>query len=502
MVRRAVQQALGSRGSTLGGSTAVNRAISPSRRVSPSPQKSPSARQIAISSGPVTLAAAASVSAMVVQFQTTGGVDQTTADQGQAIAIALLGAAFLVVTGWGLVIRERGLLALSLVGAPAVAAVLLSGNHSHTKVPVMLIAAVPAVLGIATLTRIDRSKTQRSTYAVAWMTMFASIVLTTQVDTAEMATATGLILILMLAILTLSMATQRQIRSTDLGLVAAAAAFTLPLIMASLANTAVGPSMTLNIGGSLVATALVLAAFERAREQSTAQLLKVEAIGLTVRSEVARREARERAERERTHEARSSLVALQAAVSTLEGRRELLSKDKLDSLVSALGIELERLRTLVDPKDSRSGATRFNLRQALEPSVTLQRAAGRDVHLRIPNDIVVVGRPEETIEVVQNLLDNALKYAAGSPVVISYRLIDDTVHLLIEDRGPGLDSRSEDIFTEGFQGDSSTQGNGLGLAVSRRLMQEQGGDLWFERRPSAGARFVVKMRCTADRYQS
>lgn len=449
---------------------------------------------MALYSGPVLLAATAAVVLIAILLLSKTDVDQRTSAQGQAVALALLGASFLVVTGWAVVVREKSLLALSLVGAPATMAVLVTGTDSQAEYPILLIAAVPAVLGLATLTRIDRSRLQRATFVITWISMLGSIYLTSISESTKAPVFTGVTLIVMLAILALTMETQKQMRGTDIALVAATGAFVFPLIAVSFTNNEVGPSLSLNFGGTLLAVSLVLAAFERAREQSSVQLRRVESFGVKARSEVVHRELREKAERERAHEARSSLLALQAAVSTLQGCRDSLSEEKLNSLVTALGTELGRLRELVDPLETHSRAEHFDLRELLEPSVTLQREAGLDVHFRIPDGLLISGRADDVVEVFLNLLDNASKYAAGSPVVVTHRSFDDELHLMVEDRGPGLASNLEEIFKDGFQVGSERVGGGVGLGLSRRLMREQGGDLYAEYRPSAGACFVVKLR--------
>jgi signal transduction histidine kinase len=103
-----------------------------------------------------------------------------------------------------------------------------------------------------------------------------------------------------------------------------------------------------------------------------------------------------------------------------------------------------------------------------------------------------VGRANELVEVVQTLLDNARDHAPRSSVVVRAQREGDRILVRVEDRGPGVAPSSRDrIFQRGVT--SSRTGSGLGLYVARRLVREQGGDLWLEDRLGGGSSFVVSL---------
>ena len=96
-----------------------------------------------------------------------------------------------------------------------------------------------------------------------------------------------------------------------------------------------------------------------------------------------------------------------------------------------------------------------------------------------------------------NLIDNAIKYAAGGGK-LSVRLArsETSWKLAIEDAGPGVPAgHREKLFQQFHRADDSltakVAGFGLGLSISRRLLRDQGGDLIYEPAESGGARFVV-----------
>jgi len=98
-------------------------------------------------------------------------------------------------------------------------------------------------------------------------------------------------------------------------------------------------------------------------------------------------------------------------------------------------------------------------------------------------------------QVVINLLDNALKYGAGGPVFIAASLTsNDSMSLTVTDTGRGIsESDQKRIFKEFVQLDSERPGFGLGLSITKRLVDMLGGsiELWSE--PDCGSEFRVTL---------
>ncbi|HEX5059209.1 MAG TPA: ATP-binding protein [Kofleriaceae bacterium] len=111
--------------------------------------------------------------------------------------------------------------------------------------------------------------------------------------------------------------------------------------------------------------------------------------------------------------------------------------------------------------------------------------------------IAVLGTREGLEHVVQNLIDNAIKYGNGAPVSVRATKREGKVRLAIADAGPGIPAGHEDRIFERFYrvdpGRSRDQGGtGLGLAIVKSHVEAMGGRVWFEH-AEPGARFVIEL---------
>lgn len=209
----------------------------------------------------------------------------------------------------------------------------------------------------------------------------------------------------------------------------------------------------------------------------------------------AQREAEREALEERRHDVRSALFAIGGVAELLGRSHDDLDTGTVEALTHALGAEVTRLQELVAEQE-REELQPFSVRDVVAPVVLLEQTSGRDVTLDVGEDLVAVGRPTETVQVLRNLLDNAARYAPDAPVVVQGETRDDWVVLVVADRGPGVPAEERrTIFERSRRGSTSegTQGSGLGLYVAARLIREQGGDIWVTENQGGGAAFVVSL---------
>jgi signal transduction histidine kinase len=145
----------------------------------------------------------------------------------------------------------------------------------------------------------------------------------------------------------------------------------------------------------------------------------------------------------------------------------------------------------------------FSLQEALERGVVMvrERAAddGVDLAVALNPDVDVVEGDERRIrQVIFNLLSNAVKFTpAGGAVDVTTDRVDGEVRVSVADTGPGLaPDEHERIFAEFQQTDAGIEqgeGTGLGLALSKRLVELHGGRIWVDSELGKGSTFVFTL---------
>jgi signal transduction histidine kinase len=102
--------------------------------------------------------------------------------------------------------------------------------------------------------------------------------------------------------------------------------------------------------------------------------------------------------------------------------------------------------------------------------------------------------PVRIEQILINLLSNAMKYAAGHPVTVALRAEGERVYLTVKDEGPGIAAHDLERIFEKYERASSAYhygGLGLGLFVSRQLIEAIGGEIHAESSPGKGVLFTV-----------
>jgi signal transduction histidine kinase len=205
--------------------------------------------------------------------------------------------------------------------------------------------------------------------------------------------------------------------------------------------------------------------------------------------DLATREQQAASDRERLHDARSTLAGIRAARSALAGGG--VSTLERSGLEQALESEIDRLLRLLSRR-SASGPTRLD--DVLPPLVLTWRRRGVDLRYR-PLAAEVTADPDTVVEIVGNLVDNAIEHAPGATVRLVTDRVGSHVLLSVVDDGPGVPAELRStVLTAGVRRAGSS-GEGLGLASAARLAASAGGDLRLldvER----GAWFLLRLPAT------
>jgi light-regulated signal transduction histidine kinase (bacteriophytochrome) len=110
---------------------------------------------------------------------------------------------------------------------------------------------------------------------------------------------------------------------------------------------------------------------------------------------------------------------------------------------------------------------------------------------------VVLADRGEMVQVLQNLLGNAIKYGGDAP-----RIHAEAVHrsgaweISVCDDGPGIDRRHHDrifVFLQRLHRHDEVEGSGMGLAICKKIVEGHGGRIWVESEPGDGARFTFAL---------
>ena len=176
----------------------------------------------------------------------------------------------------------------------------------------------------------------------------------------------------------------------------------------------------------------------------------------------------------------------------LAASRHLLSL--IDDVLDLAKVEAGQIELQVMP---------FFLPATLERGIVIvrERAAKGDVRISLASDpevATVVGDERRIRQVVLNLLSNAVKFTpAGGAVDVTAARVNGEVRVSISDDGPGIAPADQARIFEEFQqaaaGKQQGEGTGLGLALSRRLVELHDGRIWVESELGKGSTFVFTL---------
>jgi two-component system sensor histidine kinase ChvG len=220
------------------------------------------------------------------------------------------------------------------------------------------------------------------------------------------------------------------------------------------------------------------------------------------------------------HELKNPLTSLRSAVETLPLARNEESRQRLLAVIQHDVKRLDRLisdisdASRLDAELQRQEAQSVDLTQLLNTVVGVaNEVKTNDVGIKLTFDgeakqFFVPGHDSRLGQVVDNLIANARSFSpAGGRVRVNCRRLREAVEILVDDDGKGIRPDALDRIFERFYTDRPDHGfgqnSGLGLSISKQIVDAHGGRIWAENRtiPSAsggepqvvGARFVVRL---------
>ena len=213
-----------------------------------------------------------------------------------------------------------------------------------------------------------------------------------------------------------------------------------------------------------------------------------------------------------SHELRTPIATITGAASSLSNESTYVDPAKRALLLQDIVDSAERLNRLVENllDMSRLASGRLTLKlEWCDVADVIGVAVKHMGKLLAGRPIIIQHDPQTPLvqmdfilidQVLSNLLDNACAYTpANTPIEISSRAIPGKLVISVADHGPGIpEADLEHIFEKFYRlPGSASGGTGLGLSVSRGIVDAHGGQLTAENVPGAGARFSIFLPTSA-----
>jgi len=206
-----------------------------------------------------------------------------------------------------------------------------------------------------------------------------------------------------------------------------------------------------------------------------------------------------------SHDLRTPLTAILSAAATLDPEhpdaehvaevREVvtLAAERLASLIEKL-LDLSRLQA--GEVEGRPAA--YSLDEVISEAIEHVEGDRSLLAVSLDDDLpLLVGDAGQLERAFANLIENALRYGAGKPVLIRARVLSGRVRVRIIDQGPGIRPQDlERIFLPFYRSPgqpASHQGSGLGLAIAKGFVEAGGGRISVDSLPGQGTSFVVEL---------
>lgn len=223
------------------------------------------------------------------------------------------------------------------------------------------------------------------------------------------------------------------------------------------------------------------------------------------------------------HELKNPLTSLRSAVETLPLAKSEVSRTRLLDIIQHDVRRLDRLITDIsdasrlDAELAREDTEPVDLERLLENVAALSRETGRHQDISVELDVdrgedeqplVVLGHDSRLGQVINNLIDNAKSFSPpGGKVTVRARPTEDgMIEIVVDDNGPGIraekiESVFERFYTDRPEGEGFGNNSGLGLSISRQIVEAHRGTIVAMNRQDdpadpervTGARFLVSL---------
>lgn len=208
-----------------------------------------------------------------------------------------------------------------------------------------------------------------------------------------------------------------------------------------------------------------------------------------------------------SHELRTPLTSIIGSLDTIARPELAPSNNSALSLLDSARNQAGRLRQLIenllmtsriDNQALPQHPTEIDLEPFIRSVLNEIPAATRLVSVQVSDPVTIRVDPDHLGRVLINLVQNALKYAQGTPTEITSSIAGERLEIHVIDHGPGISPDLRDKVFEPFTqlepaATRSRSGTGLGLAIVKGLAESMGGSVRLEDTVDGGATFIVDL---------
>ena len=207
-----------------------------------------------------------------------------------------------------------------------------------------------------------------------------------------------------------------------------------------------------------------------------------------------------------SHEIRTPLNAIVGFSNLLVDGDMAFKKEEIKEFLSLIHLNCEQLLALIsdilDLSKIESNTMVFNITE--QPLTPLLQNILRAQQINVPQEVellldlpatdtIITTDPLRLKQVINNLINNAIKFTSKGTVTLGYKQNNDQVSIFVKDTGTGIDEdKMNRIFERFYKGDNFVQGTGLGLAISHTIIEHLKGTITVTSKVGEGSCFTIK----------
>ena len=207
-----------------------------------------------------------------------------------------------------------------------------------------------------------------------------------------------------------------------------------------------------------------------------------------------------------SHEIRTPLNAIVGFSNLLVDGDMSFQKEEIKEFLSLIHLNCEQLLALIsdilDLSKIESNTMVFNITE--QPLTPLLQNILRAQQINVPQEVellldlpatdtIITTDPLRLKQVINNLINNAIKFTSKGAVTLGYRQNNDQVSIFVKDTGSGIDEdKINRIFERFYKGDNFVQGTGLGLAISHTIIEHLKGTITVTSKVGEGSCFTIQ----------